>query len=139
VWEMYAQEKKTPSGKFLGKVVQGALTFTPLDGGKGSKPYTCASKPSTQDIVLGEGVFRNNPAFAGAFNRHVAADPADWKNPAKFYQAEPCNWYARYLHEHSFGHKAYGFSYDDASEQAPFFSAKGSEVVVTLYWDTPPK
>jgi hypothetical protein len=139
VWEMYAQEKKTPSGKYIGKVVQGALTFTPVEGGKVAKPFTCAKKPSTQDIFLGEGVLSNNPAFAGAFNRHVAADPADWKDPAKFYQAEPCNWYAKFFHEHSIDHKAYGFSYDDASEQAPFFSGKGSEVIVTIYWDTPSK
>ena len=34
VWDMYAREKKTPSGKWVGKVVNRALTFTPVAGGK---------------------------------------------------------------------------------------------------------
>ena len=76
--------------------------------------------------------------FCAAINRHVLADPADWHNPAAFYKAEPCNWYSKFLHEHSIGHKAYGFCYDDASEQAAFFSGKGRELIVTLYWDSEP-
>jgi hypothetical protein len=140
VWEMYATEKKTPSGKYIGKVdAKGALTFTPTGGDPKAKTYTCARKPTTQEIFLGTGVLGSNPHFCAAFNRHVAADPADWNNPAKFYQAEPCNWYARFLHEHSIDHKAYGFCYDDASEQAAYFAGKGPEVIVTLYWDTPPE
>jgi hypothetical protein len=139
VWDMYAEEKKTPSGKFTGKVVGGALTFTPTEGGPRAKSYTCARKPTTQEILLGTGVLGNNPQFCAAFNRHVAADPADWNNPAKFYQAEPCNWYARFMHEHSIDRKAYGFCYDDVSEQAAYFAGKGKELVVTIYWDTPPK
>jgi hypothetical protein len=132
VWDMYAQERKTPSGKWVGKVVNGALTFTPVEGGK---PISCARKPTTQDAFLGTGVLAANPQFCAAINRHVLADPADWRNPAAFYKAEPCNWYARFLHEHSIDHKAYGFCYDDAGEQAAFFSGKGREVIVTLYWD----
>ena len=135
VWNMYAEEKKTPSGKYTGKVVGGALTFTPLKGGKS---VSCPKKPSTQDIFLGEGDLASNPGFCGAFNRHVAADPADWRNPAKFYQAEPCNWYSKFLHAHSIDHKSYGFCYDDASEQAAFFSGKGENLIVTFYWDSEP-
>ncbi len=61
--------------------------------------------------------------------------------PAKFYQAEPCNWYARFFHEHNLDHKAYGFCCDDVSEQAAFFSGKGQNLIVTLYWDrkSPPQ
>jgi hypothetical protein len=133
VWAMYAQEKKTPSGKWTGKVVDGALTFTPVAGGRS---FTCKSKPTTQDAFMGTGVLATNPRFCGAINRHVLADPADWDNPAAFYKAEPCNWYAKFLHEHSIDRKAYGFCYDDDAGQAAFFSAKGKEVVVTLYWNT---
>jgi hypothetical protein len=132
VWAMYAQEKKTPSGKWIGKVVNGALTFTPVGDGK---PVTCARKPTTQDAFMGTGVLAANPQFCAAINRHVLADPADWRNPDAFYKAEPCNWYAKFLHEHSIDRKAYGFCYDDVAEQAAFFSGKGKEVVVTLYWD----
>ncbi len=135
VWEMYAEESKTPSGEYTGKVVNGTLTFTPLKGGKAA---SCAKKPSTQEILLGEGVLGAKPQFCAAFNRHVAADPADWNNAAKFYQAEPCNWYSKFLHEHSIDHKAFGFCYDDVSEQAAYFPAKGDNLIVTLYWDSEP-
>ncbi len=135
VWKMYAKAKKTPSGKWTGKVVDGALTFTPVDGGK---PLRCAKMPNTQEIFLGTGVLSGNPQFCAAINRHVLADPADWRNAAKFYQAEPCNWYAKFFHEHSIDHKAYGFCYDDVSEQAAFFSGKGQNLIVTLNWDPQP-
>ena len=132
VWASYAQEKQTPSGKWIGKVSDGTLSFTPVAGGK---PFTCAAKPTTQDAFMGTGVLATNPRFCAAINRHVLADPADWDNPAAFYQAEPCNWYAKFLHEHSLDRKAYGFCYDDAANQAAFFSGKGTEVVVPLRWD----
>jgi hypothetical protein len=132
IWDLYAKEKQTPSGKWTGKVVNGALTFTPVGGGKA---LTCARKPTTQEIFLGTGVLATNPQFCAAANRHVLADPADWSNPARFYRAEPCNWYAKFFHEHAIGGKCYGFCYDDVAEQASFFSAKGDRLVVTLYWD----
>ena len=136
VWQHYAVEQKTPSGRWTGQVVDGALIFKPVGNGP---TYTCAAKPSTQDAFLGTGVLATNAPFCAAINRHVLADPADWHSPAAFYQAEPCNWYAKFLHEHSLGHKAYGFCYDDVAEQAAFFSGQGKEVVVTLYWDKPPR
>jgi Beta-1,3-glucanase len=132
VWEMYAQKKRTPSGKWIGEVIDGGLTFTPVDGGKAIR---CARKPTTQESFLGTGVLAGNPQFCAAINRHVLADPADWHNPAAFYKTEPCNWYARFFHEHGIDHKAYGFCYDDVGDQAAFFSGKGREVVITLYWD----
>ena len=137
VWANYAEEKKTPSGKWTGKVTNGALTFTPVEGG--GKPLTCSRKPTTQEVLLGEGILASNPQFCAAINRHVLADPADWRNADAFYKAEPSNWYSKFLHEHSIDRKAYGFCYDDASEQAAYFSGKGKELVVTVYWDTPPK
>jgi hypothetical protein len=135
VWDTYSEEKKTPSGKWIGKVIQGALTFSPVDGGKA---ISCAKKPSTQDAFLGTGTLTTNPQFCAAINRHVLADPADWNNPAAFYQAEPCNWYSKFLHEHSIDHKAYGFCYDDAADQAAYFSGQGHALIVTLSWDTEP-
>jgi hypothetical protein len=133
VWEMYAKETKTPSGKFIGKAdSKGALVFTPVDGGKA---ITCESKPSTKDILLGERVLGRNAGFCGAFNRHVAEDPADWKNPSKYYLKEPCNWYSKFLHEVSIDHKSYGFCYDDASEQAAYFAGEADHLIVTFNWD----
>jgi hypothetical protein len=135
VWAMYAEEKKTPSGKWIGKVEGDTLTFKAVNGGK---TYSCKAKPSTQDAFQGTGVLATNPRFCGAINRHVLADPADWDTSSAYYKAEPCNWYAKFLHEHSIDHKAYGFCYDDDGGQAAFFSATGPELTVTLYWDTPP-
>lgn len=136
VWAMYAKEKKTPGGQWTGKVTDGALTFTPVAGD--ARPLTCAKKPTSQDAFLGTGVLATNPEFCAAINRHVLADPADWHQPAAYYKAEPCNWYAKFLHAHTIGGKAYGFCYDDVAEQAAFFSGKGSEVTVTLSWDQKP-
>ncbi len=135
VWGMYATEKETPSGQWRGKVVDGALIYTPVNDGK---PLRCARKPNTQEILLGTGALGGNPQFCAAINRRVLADPADWRNPAKFYQAEPCNWYARFFHEHGLDHQAYGFCYDDVGEQAAFFSGKGQSLIVTLYWNLKP-
>lgn len=133
VWTAYATEKKTPSGKWIGKVTGGALTFTPVAGGK---PLTCPRKPTTQEAFLGSGILAQNPQFCAAINRHVLSDPADWHNAAAFYKVEPCNWYAKFLHENSIDKKAYGFCYDDVAEQAAFFSVKGPELIVTLRWNT---
>jgi hypothetical protein len=134
VWEMYAKETKTPSGKYVGKAdPNGALTFTPTAGG--GKPHTCDKKPTTSEILLGEGTLQRNADFCGAFNRHVAEDPALWRDPTKYYLKEPCNWYSRFFHECGIDHKAYGFCYDDAAEQAAYFGAEGNELIVTLYWD----
>lgn len=130
VWAMYAQERKTPGGRWTGKVTDGALTFT-----AGDTTHSCKSKPTSQDAFLGTGVLATNPAFCAAINRHVLADPADWRDPAKFYAAEPCNWYSKFLHEHSIDRKAYGFCYDDYAEQAAFFSGRGDTVEVVLRWD----
>ncbi|HEV3145313.1 MAG TPA: beta-1,3-glucanase family protein, partial [Gemmataceae bacterium] len=132
VWEHYSIDKKTPSGKWIGKVTDGALTFTPVGGGK---PIKCERKPTTQEAFLGSGVLATNPQFCAAINRHLLADPADWNNPEAFYKAEPCNWYAKFFHEHGIDKKAYGFCYDDVTEQAAFYSGKGKEVIITLHWD----
>jgi beta-galactosidase len=133
VWGHYSIEKKTPSGKYTGAVTDGALIFTPVDSS--GKPFKCERKPTTQEAFLGSGILAKNPLFCAAVNRHVLADPADWNNPEAFYKAEPCNWYAKFFHEHGIDKKAYGFCYDDVSEQAAFFSGTGKEVIVTLRWD----
>ena len=135
VWAKYAAGGLTPSGKWRGSVdAQGALTFRPVQSGP---TYVCAAKPSTQDAFLGTGVLATNAPFCAAINRHVLDDPDNWARPAAFYQADPCNWYAKILHEHTLDHHAYGFCYDDVAEQAAFFSGHGSEVLVTLHWDKP--
>ena len=140
LWAKYAQETKTPSGKFIGKAdPNGALVYTPVDGDAkmpgGAGGLTCAHKPTTKNILLGEGVLGGSPSFCAAFNRGVADDPADWHDASKFYQKEPCNWYSKFLHKHSIGGKAYGFCYDDYADQAAYFAGEGDHLIVTFTWD----
>ncbi len=133
VWAMYAEQKPTPSGQYIGKVVDGALIFTPVKGGA---ELICKSKPSTPDAFMGTGVLATNAPFCAAINRHVLADPADWKRPETFYQTEPYNWYSKFLHDRAINRKAYGFCYDDYADQAAFFSGHGNQLTVTLHWDS---
>lgn len=137
VWAMYANERKTPSGLWIGKVEGQSLIFRPA-GGTG-ETLVCTARPSTQDAFMGTGVLAQNPRFCAAINRHVLADPADWNRPEKYYAAAPFNFYSKFMHDMALNHKAYGFCYDDVADQSSFFSAIGTEVVVTLYWEAKKK
>jgi hypothetical protein len=131
VWAMYATEKKTPGG-WTGKVVDGALIFSK----PGQKDYVLKKKPSTQDAFLGQNELGKSADWCAAVNRHVLADPADWRNAATYYKTEPYNFYAKFFHEHSIGHLAYGFCYDDFNQQAAYFAnRKAVKLVVTISWD----
>ena len=134
VWAMYATEKQTPGG-WTGKVVDGKLIFTK----PGQKDYVLTKKPSTSDILLGQNELGKSADWCSAFNRHVAADPGDWKKVSAYYQAEPYNFYAKFFHDHSLRGLSYGFCYDDFNQQASYFEGHHStKLVVTIYWDTPP-
>jgi len=131
VWVMYATEKKTPGG-WMGKVVDGALIFSKA----GQKDYVLKKKPSTQDAFLGQNELGKSADWCSAVNRHVLADPGDWRDAAAYYKAEPYNFYAKFFHEHSIGHLAYGFCYDDFNQQAAYFAnRKAVRLVVTISWD----
>ncbi len=135
IWETYRVEKKTPGG-WTGKALDGKLIFSK----PGQKDYVLTKKPTQQDILLGQNELGKSADWCSAFNRHVAADPGDWRNPATFYKAEPCNYYAKFFHEHSLRGLAYGFCYDDFGNQAAYFEGHHpKKLVVTIYWDTPPK
>jgi hypothetical protein len=129
IWAKYATEK-TENG-WTKKTVGTALTYT----GEG-KTYTCPTKPSTRDALLGQRVLGGNPPFCGAINRHVLGEPEYWKDPTRFYLKDPCNHYAKFWHEHSLNHKAYGFSYDDAFQQDTLVHYPNAQrLVVTINWD----
>jgi len=131
VWAMYATEKTTPGG-WAGKVVDGSLIFSKA----GKKDYVLHKKPTTQDVFLGQNELGKSPDFCSAINRHVLADPGDWRDAATYYKAEPYNFYARFFHDHSIRHLAYGFCYDDFNQQAAYFAGRNpTKLVVTIYWD----
>jgi Beta-1,3-glucanase len=134
VWQTYATETKTPGG-WTGQVVDGALIFTPPNGGK---PFKCPRKPTSEEAFLGSGILGGLPVFCAAINRHVLADPADWHNRDKYYLAGPANFYAKFWHDHSINGKAYGFCYDDVNQQDTLIHApKPTKVVITVNWDSP--
>ena len=56
-----------------------------------------------------------SPASCAAINRHVSG--ADARNPDKYYLTPPCNYYSKFMHDHSLNGKAYGFAYDDFNQQ----------------------
>jgi hypothetical protein len=134
VWAMYATEKGTLGG-WTGKVSDGSLIFSK----PGQKNYVLHKKPTTQDAFLGQNELGKSADLCAAINRHVLANPGDWKNVSAYYKVEPYNFYAKFFHEHSIRHLAYGFCYDDFNQQAAYFEGHHStKLVVTIYWDTPP-
>lgn len=130
VWEKYSKETKTPGG-WTAKREGDALTFS-----HGDKTYTCATKPTSRDAFLGTGPLGQAPHFCSAINRHVLAEPENWNDPIKFYQAEPNNFYAKFWHQHCIGGKAYGFCYDDWAQQDTLINfPNATKLVITLNWD----
>lgn len=135
VWDEFAKPKKTPGG-WVGRITpEGQLVFTK----PGRDDIVLAKKPLTREIVSGDGVMDQAPGFCAAFNRHVVADPGDWNNPETYYKTLPYNFYAKFWHDHSVGHKATAFRGDDYAQQdAQLYARAPVKVVITFYWDTPP-
>lgn len=131
VWAQYASTTLyvTVGGRnFAGQVTNGDLVFNELDaqgnvvvGG----PYT-VHKPTTQDILEGKGTLATGNAtelaleaqICAAFNRHVMQDSTLWGTPGAYYAASPANWYAKFWHTHGVSGLAYGFAYDDVSNES---------------------
>lgn len=78
---------------------------------------------STSNITGCAGSLASNPDLCAALNRHVADLPTDQQaDPANYYQSAPANYYAKFWHDHSINHLAYGFPYDDVDGQSSFIS-----------------
>ena len=64
---------------------------------------------------------------------------ADAKNPDKYYLTPPCNYYSKFMHDHSLNGKAYGFAYDDYNQQDTLLvSRKPVNMIIGIYWADPP-
>lgn len=78
-------------------------------------------KPTTQEVLLGNGIFDGGnddekaikAQICAAFNRHVMLDPTHWNDSSYFYKTGAGNYFAKFWHEHSYENRAYGFCYDD--------------------------
>jgi Beta-1,3-glucanase len=116
----------------MGKIVNGALVITDARGAE----IRIAQKPTTQEVLLGNGVLGSLPQVCAAINRHVMEDPTTWNTPAKYYSAEPANFYAKFWHDHSINGKAYGFCYDDVNDQSSLIEARHPTALnVVISWD----
>jgi len=121
--------------QFEGTVVDGVLTFTHTNWADTHEPdepqgmLFKVSKPSTQDVLEGKGALARSSdpwgvegqleaQICAAFNRHVMEDVTQWKDPSTFYTQSPANYYSRFWHLHGVNGKAYGFAYDDVSDQS---------------------
>jgi hypothetical protein len=138
VWNLYRSRdlviKVGDWPTFTGRVgLDDVLTFT-----DGIDTYKIYGKPTTQEVMLGNGLLDDargtTPGTAkhdkqlqlqaqicAALNRHVAEQPNErWYNASYFYPAgASANWFTRFWHQHSYNGLAYGFSYDDVGSHSP--------------------
>jgi hypothetical protein len=145
VWQKYEStdlvvDSQNPGlGTFTGRVTGGQLVF-------GSESF---AKPATADvwscdsgpfaIAAGASDARKSivPRLAAALNRTTLLDnahqPAD-EDPAKFYQGDVTNHYARVVHSKLPGNRGYAFPYDDVSPGPDFSGAvfAGDPEVLTV-------
>ena len=121
--------------QFEGSVVDGVLVFRHTNWADTHEPdepqgmLFNVRKPTTQDVLEGKGTLArsNDPwgvegqleaQICAAFNRHVMEDNSEWKDAGAFYLQSPANFYAHFWHLHGVNGKAYGFAYDDVSDQS---------------------
>lgn len=102
-----------------------------------------ARKPNATEIFEASGVLATGNTEEGAiqarisaaFNRHVMENSSLWDEPASFYQAAPCNYYSKFMHDIAVNGKAYGFAYDDVGDfSGALWSYNARAVVIDIFW-----
>lgn len=137
--------------RFSGTTTPTAFNFSEVDLHNGAyvgNAYTIG-KPTTQDLFQCSGTMAHGDPngdvntvelaiearFCAAFNRHVMQDVSLWSTPSAWYAAAPANFYAQFWHHHSVGGLAYGFAYDDVSEQSSTITTGTPEhMAFTIGW-----
>jgi hypothetical protein len=134
-YESHVLDMTIGAKQFEGTVVDGVLTFRHsnwADTHEADEPEGMlfnVDKPTTQDVLEGKGALARShdpwgvegqleAQLCAAFNRHVIEDGTQWKDPSTFYLQSPANYYSRFWHLHGVNGKAYGFAYDDVSDQS---------------------
>ncbi|MBQ0735571.1 beta-1,3-glucanase family protein [Aquimarina celericrescens] len=95
---------------------------------------TIFGKPSTLEAMEGSGVMARGDRwdlviqaqFVAAITRHAidlnspSGEFQDFGDTSRYYQVEPYNWYAKFLHQTdiSFEGQTYAFAYDDVFDQS---------------------
>jgi beta-galactosidase len=134
-YQSHVLEMTIGAKQFEGSVIDGVLTFRHVNWAQTHEPDEAegmlftVQKPTTQDVLEGKGALAHSTdpwgvegqleaQICAAFNRHVMEDSTQWKDPSAFYQQSPANYYSRFWHLHGVNGKAYGFAYDDVSDQS---------------------
>ncbi|GGP27911.1 hypothetical protein GCM10010971_37300 [Silvimonas amylolytica] len=150
IWNQYTTNTLTVdmwggSRRFAGKVQGNTMVFTEVNLNNGAYvggTYN-VSKPTTQDILEGKGTLATGNStelaleaqICAAFNRHIMEDVTKWSTPSAWYQSAPANYYAQFWHNHSVGGLAYGFAYDDVSNQSStIMSPTPEHAAFGIYW-----
>lgn len=150
-WNTIASKSQTvthPQGKFILTGDGTNLYFRCVEAygtiAAAGQTYTIHGRPTTSEVLEGYGVLASgNPMelaleawICAALNRHVAHMTPDlyWNNAEYYYNAGPCNYFAKFWHDHSErGGLAYGFCYDDVNDQsATTYTGNIRGVVVRL-------
>ncbi|MBH8606142.1 glycoside hydrolase family 64 protein [Thermoactinomyces sp. CICC 10521] len=102
-------------------------------GGPNANYFAGYSNLPTQDILRCDGAASDAQTCA-AINRHVYTE-SDWNNVSRYYQAAPANYYAKFWHDHSIDHLAYGFAYDDVNGQASYLEVNDPKgLIIRVGW-----
>ncbi|MBI0326727.1 discoidin domain-containing protein [Burkholderia plantarii] len=125
---------------FVGRTSGTQLVFGEVDqhNGQFQGSTYAVNKPSTQDVLLCNGVFLDGDGtqqqieaqICAAINRHVMGDATKWNVPSAYYAASPYNEYARFWHDHGISGLDYGFSFDDVNNQSSTINVPNPEHVV---------
>lgn len=150
IWADYATrdlvvDMYNGSRRFVGRVQGTQLVFGEVDPATGASlgGHYVIDKPTTQDILEGKGTLASGDPvelaleaqICAAFNRHVMEDASLWTVPNAWYLTAPSNYYARFWHNHSLGGLAYGFAYDDVSEQSSvIIDGKPEHMALGIGW-----
>jgi beta-galactosidase len=134
-YQNHVLEMTIGNKQFEGTVIDGVLTFIHTnwaDTKEANEPEGMlfkVQKPTTQAVLEGKDQLASSTdpwgvegqleaQICAAFNRHVMEDTTTWKDAASFYLQAPANYYSRFWHTHGVNGKAYGFAYDDVSDQS---------------------
>jgi glycosyl hydrolase family 64 (putative beta-1,3-glucanase)/carbohydrate binding protein with CBM56 domain len=124
VWSYYTSNPfsyQRGGDTFAGKVVNNQLQFSKNGAGSYSigKPTTSDVMACENTLATGSGVEKDLEAeLCAAFNRGVAQNTANWRNPSTYYTNSIKNDYAMFWHQIGIDHRAYGFAYDDVNDQS---------------------
>ena len=125
------------SRHFTGRVTAADQFEFYEDSDPNGPKYYIRGKPTTEMAFEGSGYLASGDPgqsgqevsvqlaiqaqFCAALNRHIADDGSKWGNSETFYPGYPtakANYYARFWHLHNIDGLAYGFAYDDVSDQS---------------------